>query len=155
MLLQETYIEQSEHGGPTAGRRLSQFRELVEVVFAQNGIDGEFGSERVEIAGATDEHLWSYKDLDHFSEGGFDHHLAASGLDHGLFRHLRFVVGELGRAPFTRDNRLLAPWLFLGRRRSARTARSTFFGQNASWGIHNRLLHSVAGKILLRGAVSF
>lgn len=47
-------IQQAEHSCPATGTGLSEVFEVLEIIRAENGIDGEFGAEGAEVAGGDD-----------------------------------------------------------------------------------------------------
>ena len=50
-------VQETEHGGPATGAGLTERFEVLEVVGAQDGVDGQFGAEGAEVAAAGDEGL--------------------------------------------------------------------------------------------------
>ena len=50
-------VQETEHGGPAAGAGLTESFEVLEVVGAEDGVDGQFGAEGTEVASAGDEGL--------------------------------------------------------------------------------------------------
>lgn len=85
-------IEEAEHGGPAAGAGLKEVGEVLDVVGAEDGIDGELGAERAEVATCQDEGLRAEDDGHGFFEAGFLDDLAAGGVKHLLLPNLGLVV---------------------------------------------------------------
>ena len=63
-------VEKTEHGGPATGLRLAEILEVLEVVRAEDGVDGEFAAERADVAGAEHDGLDRGCNFHGFFEGG-------------------------------------------------------------------------------------
>ena len=95
----EEDIEQPEHCGPVAGAGLSELREILDVVCAEDGVDCQLGSEGAEIASSGHECLQGENHGHCFFESGLYDDLTTSSLQHCLLANLSFVVkgtGSLG-----------------------------------------------------------
>ena len=88
----EDDVEEAEHGGPAAGAGLAEGLEVLDVVGAEDGIDGEFGAKGAEVAAAGDEGLEGEDDGHGFLEAGLADDLAPGDVEHLLFANLGFVV---------------------------------------------------------------
>ncbi len=88
----EDDVQEAEHGGPATGARLAKGFEVLDVVGAQDGVDGEFGAKGAEVAAAGDEGLQGEDNGHCFLEGGFADDFAASDVEHLLFADLGFVI---------------------------------------------------------------
>lgn len=92
----EDHVQEAEHGGPVAGAGLSEGREILEVVCAEDAVDGEFAAKGAEVGAALDEGLRREDDWEGLAEGGFDDDFAAGGVEHLLLVDLGFA-GEPSR----------------------------------------------------------
>ena len=90
-------VEEAEHGGPAAGARLAEGLEVLDVVGAQDGVDGQLSAEGAEVAAAGDERLEGEDDGHRFLEAGFLDDFPAGDVEHLLFADLGFV-GEAALA---------------------------------------------------------
>ena len=84
-------VEEAEHGGPAAGARLTEGFEVLDVVGAQDGVDGELGAKGAEVAAAGDEGLEREDDGHGLLEAGLLDNLPAGDVEHLLFANLGFV----------------------------------------------------------------
>lgn len=85
-------VEEAEHGGPAPGARLAQRLEVLDVVGAQDGVDGQLGAEGAEVAAAGDERLHGEDDGHGFLEAGLLDNLPARDVEHLLAANLGFAV---------------------------------------------------------------
>ena len=53
----ERNVQETEHGGPTARAGLSQDFEVLQIVVAEDGVDGQFSAEGAEIGASLNEGL--------------------------------------------------------------------------------------------------
>lgn len=67
-------VEQTEHGGPLAGRGLAELREVLEVVGAEDGVDGELAAEGADVRRHEHDGLEGAGDAEGFLGRGFDDH---------------------------------------------------------------------------------
>ncbi len=88
----EDDVEEAEHGGPVAGAGLAEGGEVLDVVGAQDGVDGQLAAKGAEVAARDDERLEGEDDLHRFAEARLDHDLAAGRVQHLLLADLCFVV---------------------------------------------------------------
>ena len=93
----EDDVEQTEHGGPAAGTSLAERFEVFEIVGAEDGIDGELGTEGTEVAAGCDERLQAEDYGGGFFEAGFADDFSACSVKHLLFADLSFAVGDVAR----------------------------------------------------------
>lgn len=84
-------VEQTEHSSPIPAPCLLERREVLDVVGAEDAVDGEFGAERAEVGAASDESLEREDNREGFAERGLDDNFAAGGVKHLLFSYLSFV----------------------------------------------------------------
>lgn len=87
----EDDVEKTEHRSPVAATTLFEGGEILDVVCAEDAVDGEFAAEGAEIGACLDEGLSGEDDGESLAEGGFDDDFAASGVEHLLFSDLGFV----------------------------------------------------------------
>lgn len=87
----EDDVEETEHGRPVAAPTLLEGREVLDVVCAEDAVDGEFGAEGAEVSASLDERLRGQDDGEGFAEGGLDNDFTASRVEHLLFADLGFV----------------------------------------------------------------
>lgn len=85
-------VEEAEHGGPAAGPRLAEGLEVLDVVGAQDGVDGQLGAKGAEVAAAGDEGLQGEDDGHGLLEAGLLDNLPAGNVEHLLFANLGFAV---------------------------------------------------------------
>ena len=85
-------VEKAEHGGPAAGASLKEVGEVLDVVGAEYGINGELSAERAKVAACQDKSLRAEDDGESFFEAGFLDYLAAGCVEHLLLPDLGFVV---------------------------------------------------------------
>ena len=85
-------VQETEHGGPAAGAGLAERFEVLEVVGAEDGVDGQFGAKGAEVAAAGDEGLQGEDDGHGFPPGRLAHDFAAGNIEHLLFTNLGLVV---------------------------------------------------------------
>jgi len=62
-------IEEAEHGCPATRLCLAEVGEVLEVVCAEDGVDGKLGTERVEVAEGEHGRLWGQDNLHCLLEG--------------------------------------------------------------------------------------
>ena len=87
----EDDVQEAEHGGPVAAAALLEGGEVLQVVGAQDAVDGELGAEGAEVASPRHERLHREDDFQEFLARGFDDDFAAGGVEHLLFADLGFV----------------------------------------------------------------
>ena len=85
-------IEKAEHCGPAPGAGLAQLGEVLNVVCAEDGVDGKLGAEGAEVGAAGDEGLEGENDAHGFLEGRLDDDFAPGRVEHLLLADLGFVV---------------------------------------------------------------
>ena len=103
----ESHVQKTEHGGPTPRSRLTQRFEILEVVGAEDGVDGEFGAEGTEVVHRGHEGLEGEDDGHGFFEGGFLDDFAAGDVEHLLFADLGLaVVGDAAGGAFGVEDHL-------------------------------------------------
>ena len=90
----EEDVQEAEHGGPPTGAGLAEFGEVLDVIGAEDGVDGQLAAEGVEVAAGQDEGLQGEDDAHRFAEGRFDDDFAARRVEHLLLADLGFVVGD-------------------------------------------------------------
>jgi len=88
----EEDVQQPEHGRPSPAAGLAERFEVLEVVGAQDGVDGELGAEGAQVAAHGDEALEGEDDGEGFFESGFADDLPARRVQHLLLADLGFVV---------------------------------------------------------------
>ena len=85
-------VEKAEHGSPASGSRLLEGRKVLDVVGAEDGVDGELGAKGAEV-GATGDKGLERENYGHgFFEAGLDDDFTARGIEHLLLADLGFVV---------------------------------------------------------------
>ena len=85
-------VQETEHGGPAAGAGLPESFEVLDVVGAQDGIDGQLGAKGAEVAPAGDEGLQGEDDRHCILEAGLLDNLSTGDIEHLLFANLSFAV---------------------------------------------------------------
>lgn len=81
----ENNVEKTEHGSPVAlVLKAERFSEVLLVIPAEDGVDGKFGAEGAEVAGASDKSLHREAHFQDFAEGWLLDDLALGSLDHLL-----------------------------------------------------------------------
>jgi hypothetical protein len=146
----EEDVEKTEHRSPVTASCLSEVGEVLEVVGSEDGVDGEFTSERAEVAHRSDEGLWGADDLESLLEGRLDNDFALSLLEHLLARHLRLVVvvGMLG----TGNVVLGLDLLVIGGGSALAVALPV---GDVAWNVDNLCSDAVCLKVLLHVHVTF
>ena len=103
----EGHVQQPKHSGPASRPRLPQRFEILEVVGAEDGVDGEFGAEGTEVVHGGHEGLEGEDDGHGFFEGRFLDDFAAGDVEHLLFADLGFaVVGDAAGGAFGVEDHL-------------------------------------------------
>ena len=148
----EDDVEEAEHGGPVAGPGLAEGGEVLDVVGAQDGVDGQFGAKGAEVATSEDEGLQGEDDVHGFAEGRFDHDLAPRRVQHLLLADLRFVVE--GAGPLVR-RRELQLFVLAGRRRALGARHVRPPAGDLARHVHHVPGDAVVGQVLLGVQVTF
>ena len=92
----EDNVEEAEHGGPVAGAGLAELGKVLDVIGAEDGVDGQFRTKGAEITASGNHGLEGEDDSHCFLERGLDDDLATSSFEHGLLANLGFVVKGTG-----------------------------------------------------------
>lgn len=145
----EDDVEEAEHGGPVAAAALFEGGEVLDVVGAEDAVDGEFGAEGAEVAAGQDEGLRGEDDREGFAERGLDDDFAAGGVEHLLFGDVGLVSetsGLLGFDGFEAELLLIAAAGAVG-------AGGCFVGEFA-WDVNDGAGDAVGCEILLHGEVA-
>lgn len=85
-------VEEAEHGGPVGRARLAQAGEVLEVVGAQDRVDGQLAAEGAEVGRHVEGRLQAEEHPDALGERRLGHDLALGCRAHLLLRHGRLVV---------------------------------------------------------------
>ena len=85
-------VEETEHGGPVARAGLLELGEVLEVVGAEDGVDGKFGAEGAKVASGGHEGLQREDNGHCLLECWLDDDFAASSVEHLLFADLGFAI---------------------------------------------------------------
>lgn len=88
----EGHVEEAEHGRPAPGAGLLEIGEVLGVVGAEDGVDGELGAEGAEVAACQDQGLRTQDHGESFFKAGLLDDFAAGGVEHLLLSNLGFVV---------------------------------------------------------------
>ena len=148
----EDDVEEAEHGGPVAGPGLAEGGEVLDVVGAQDGVDGQFGAKGAEVAAREDEGLQGEDDVHGFAEGRFDHDLAPGGVQHLLLADLRFVVEGTVALVGRRELQLL---VVAGCRRAFGAGCGCPLAGDLARDVHHISRDAVARQVLLGVQVTF
>lgn len=85
----EDDVEETKHGSPATGTGLAESLEVLEVVGAENGVDGKLSTEGAHVDGGDDNGLGADGDHEGVLEGGLLDNLAVGSVE-------EFLVAELG-----------------------------------------------------------
>lgn len=100
----EDDVQEAEHCCPATGTGLKELGEVVEIVGAENGVDGELSTEGAEVAERYDSGLRCEDNGHCFLEARLDDDFSAGGIQHCLLGNDNFVVKitmlSLGDAAF-------------------------------------------------------
>ena len=144
-------VEETEHGGPAAGARLTEGFEVLDVVGAQDGVDGELGAKGAEVAAAGDEGLEGEDDGHGLLEAGLLDNLPAGDVEHLLFANLGFV----GKATLALAGGVVFDLCVRVTVRRARFKRCWFLGINFARDLDDVTGDAMFNQILLGGEVAF
>ena len=144
-------VEETEHGGPAAGAGLAEGFEVLEVVGAEDGVDGELGAKGAEVAAAGDEGLEGEDDGGGFLEGGLADDFAPGDVEHLLLANLGFVV----EAPFAVAGGVVLDLRVRVTVRGAGFQGSGLFGGNLPGDLDDIAGDAVFSQVLLSGEVAF
>ena len=144
-------VEEAEHGGPAAGTRLAEGFEVLDVVGAQDGVDGELGAKGAEVAAAGDEGLEGEDDGHCLLEAGLLDNLPTGDVEHLLFANLGFV----GKAALALAGGVVFDFCVRITVRRARFKRCWFLGIDLAWNLNNVTGDAMFSQILLGGEVAF
>jgi hypothetical protein len=88
----EDDVEETGHSCPSTGAGLTELGEVLEVVCAEDSVDGEFSTEGTEAEHYDLCCLWTEDDRHGFLEGWLHDNFSMSGIEHLLFSYLCLVV---------------------------------------------------------------
>lgn len=88
------HIQKTEHCSPLSRGGLVELREVLPVIPAQNGVDGQLSTEGIEIAERQDKGLRCKHNSDRLLEGGPHDDFPLSRVHHLLLGQLSFVIAE-------------------------------------------------------------
>ena len=147
----EGHVEEAEHGRPAPGARLAEGLEVLDVVGAQDGVDGELGAKGAEVAAAGDEGLQGEDDGEGLLEAGLLDNFPARDVEHLLFANLGFVgkaaLALAGGVVFDLGVRITV--------RRARFQRCWFLGVDLARDLDDVTGDAMFSQILLGGEVAF
>ena len=144
-------VEEAEHGGPAAGARLAEGFEVLDVVGAQDGVDGELGAKGAEVAAAGDEGLEGEDDGHCLLEAGLLDNLPTGDVEHLLFANLGFV----GKATLALAGGVVFDLCIRITVRRARFKRCWFLGIDLARNLDDVTGDAMFSQILLGGEVAF
>lgn len=100
-------VEEPEHGGPVGRVGLAERREVLGVVRAEDGVDGELAAERAHVCRDVEQRLRRHENVRNHAPRRLLHHLALGRLHHVLLRDGGFVVPVRVPVLVLRERRLL------------------------------------------------